>query len=89
MDEQDLKQRISFTAHAVATRYYLTDVEDIVQELWLWVAGHQDKIDKWDFDEHGSAKLNKSLRNAAVRWARDESKSRSQLRTRGNTEDYY
>lgn len=80
MDENDLTQRISFTARFVSNSYPLVDQEDIVQELWLWATLHADKIDKWGTDEHGSAKLNKALRNAATRFSRREQSARRYLR---------
>jgi DNA-directed RNA polymerase specialized sigma24 family protein len=51
-------------------QFPMVEREDIVQELWLWIAGHQEKVEKWAGEgKNGERRLATSLRRRGRSYA--------------------
>lgn len=80
----DLQEIVNQTAVSLGRSYYLVDIDDIAQELWVWLTGHQDKIAEWNDDELGEAKLRLALKRAGWKFAKNEQRHRKTLTGTGD-----
>lgn len=83
----DLFEAVNHTARFISRSYYLVDEEDIVQELWVWLSAHPDKVVEWSAEEdevRADAKLRLALKRAGWKFAKREQRHRKTLTGTGD-----
>jgi DNA-directed RNA polymerase specialized sigma24 family protein len=70
---QDIGSTAVYIGNYLHRTFPMVDRQDIVQEIMVWVAGHEEKILQWaEEGEHGAGKLHKSMRHAGLKYCQDE-----------------
>jgi DNA-directed RNA polymerase specialized sigma24 family protein len=75
MDEEgiDIAANAAHIASYLKRSYPMVDREDILQEIWVWVYSHTEKVEEYqDGTEHGRNKLLKAMRNSGIKFCQDE-----------------
>lgn len=72
-DVEDLGATAAYIASYLKRSFPMVDREDILQEIHMWIASHEDKIEEYlDQGKLGQNKLSKSMRHAGIRFCQKE-----------------
>jgi DNA-directed RNA polymerase specialized sigma24 family protein len=65
LDLSSFEGMVGQVAYSVGRHFPFVDLEDLRQELWLWLVEHQEKVQVWGQEATGDRRTAKSLRRAA------------------------
>jgi len=73
MDDNQVRALVSGIAIEFKRRFYrYVELEDITQELWIWIVKHPGKTERWLEEENGLRSLERALKNAALNFCQQQ-----------------
>jgi len=69
----DIAATAVYIANYLRRSFPMVERDDILQEIFAWVASHGEKLEQWGQEgAHGLAKAHKSMRHAGLKYCQDE-----------------
>jgi DNA-directed RNA polymerase specialized sigma24 family protein len=72
-DNVDINATAIYIANYLRRSFPMVERDDIYQEIQVWIASHEEKIEEWLEDgDHGKNKLHRAMRNAGLKYCQEE-----------------
>jgi RNA polymerase sigma factor (sigma-70 family) len=70
---EDIPTSAVYIANYLHRSYSVVERDDILQEIFVWVYSHEEKIEQWRLEgKHGDNKIAKSMRHAGLKFCQEE-----------------